>query len=173
MRLFKNLLLLTILLSLGCAPEEINPPLCPDNDCNGRLFLPYPQDSNGIYRVDLDFDGEYLPRFDIFIEADDVDPFYYYNDIGVVQAAFQSPSTWTLPNSEVLEIVQSTTIYLNNSPSNTEYTPTIDGRKWGKRIVGPIPSSYEGEILTIDAEIYWDGGSKYHSQYFQIKILIE
>ena len=173
MKLNKLLLLLFAILALGCAPEEINPSLCPDGSCNGKLFLPYPQDSNGIYRVDLDFDGEYLPRFDIYVEADDVDPFYYYNDIGVVQAAFESPAYWTLPNGEDLEIVQSTTIYLNNSPNNSEYTPSLPNRKWAKRIVGPIPASFEGEMLTIDAEIYWDGGSKYKSQFFQIKIIVE
>ena len=173
MKLNKLLLLLFTILALGCAPEEINPSLCPDGDCNGKLFLPYPQDSNGIYRVDLDFDGEYLPRFNIYVEADDVDPFYYYNDIGVVQAAFESPAYWTLPNGEDLEIVQSTTIYLNNSPNNSEYTPSLPNRKWAKRIVGPIPASFEGEIITIDAEIYWDGGSKYNSQFFQIKIIVE
>ena len=173
MRLHRLLLLFTLFLSLGCTPEDIRPPLCLDGSCDGELFLPYPQDSNGIYRVDLDFDGAYLPRFDIFIEADEVDPYYYYNDIGVIKAALESPSTWTLPTGEVLEIVQSTTIYLNNSPQNSEYTPSIEGRKWGKRIVGPIPSSFEGEIITINGQILWDGGSNSQSQFFEIKILIE
>ena len=173
MRLFKNLLFFTILFTLGCAPEEIEPALCLDGPCNSKIYLPYPQDSNGVYRVDLDFDGEYYPRFDIFIEADDVDPYYYYNDIGVVQAAMESPASWTLPNGETLEVVQSTTIYLNNSLSNTEYIPSITGRKWGKRIVGPFPPSFEGEIITINAEVYWDGGSNFASQYFEIKIIVE
>jgi len=173
MRLNKILLLLLLIFTLGCTPEDVNPPLCGDVPCNARIYLPYPQDSNGVYRVDLDFDGEYYPRFDIFIEADDVDPYYYYNDMGVVQAAMESPASWTLPNGEVLEIVQSTTIYLNNSPNNTEYTPSVEGRKWGKRIIGPFPPSFEGEILTINAEIYWDGGSKYASQYYEIKIIVE
>ena len=173
MRLFKNLLLLTILLSLGCAPEEINPSLCPDGLCDSYIHLPYPQDSNGVYRVDLDFDSNYYPRFDIFIEADDVDPYYYYNDMGVVQAAMESPSTWTLPNGEELEVVQSTTIYLNNSPHNNEYIPSVEGRKWGKRIIGPFPPSFEGEMITINAEVYWDGGSKFASQYYEIKIIVE
>jgi len=173
MKLNKLLLLLFTILALGCSPEEIEPSLCPDGNCDGAIYLPYPQNSNGVYIVDLNFEGEYLPRFDIYIEADDVDPFYYYNDIGVVQAAFESSSNWTLPNGQLQEIVQSTTMYLNNSPNNTEYTPSNPERKWAKRIVGPIPPSFEGEIITINAEIYWDGGSKYNSQLFEIKILIE
>lgn len=173
MKLNKLLLLLFTIFTLGCAPEEINPSLCPDGDCDGKLFLPYPQDSNGIYRIDLDFDGEYLPRFDIFVEADDVDPYYYYNDMGVVQAAFESTAYWTLSNGENLEIVQSTTLYLNNSANNTDYSPTISSRKWAKRVVGPIPPSFEGQIITIHAEIYWDGGSKFKSQLFEIKIIVE
>ena len=173
MKLNKILLLLFTILTLGCAPEEIDPPLCPDGNCDGRLFLPYPQDSNGVYIIDLDFNGEFYPRFDIYVEADDVDPYYYYNDIGVVQAAFESSSFWTLPNGQNQEIVQSTTIYLNNSPENLEYIPSNPSRKWGKRIVGPIPPEFEGQLLIINAEIYWDGGSKTKSQLFEIKILVE
>ena len=173
MKLNRILLLLLVIITLGCTPEDIKPSLCPDGNCDGMLYLPYPQDSNGIYRIDLDFDGEYLPRFDIYVEADDVDEFYYYNDIGVVQAAFQSPAIWTLPNGENLEIVQSTTLYLNNSPNNLEYTPSISNRKWAKRVVGPFPPSFEGEMITINAEIYWDGGSEFKSQFFEIKIIVE
>jgi len=173
MKYFKSLLLILTVLTVSCTKEEINPSLCPDGNCDGRLFIPYPKDSNGIYHVDLDFDGEYLPRFDIFIEADDVDPYYYYNDIGVVQAAFESGSFWTLSNGVTVDIVQSTTIYLNNSTQNTEYLPVIQGRKWAKRIVGPIPNEFIGDTIVIRAEIYWDGGSKSNSQYFEERFIIE
>ena len=164
--------LLTILI-VSCSKEEVRPSLCINGDCNGSLFIPYPEDSNGYYHVDLDFNGEYLPRFDIYVEGDDVDPFYYYNDMGVVQAAFESSSFWVMENGVEVDLVQNTTFYLNNSPSNNEYVPSHPLKKWGKRIVGPIHPQFIGDTITIRAEIYWDGGSKSKSQLFEKKFIIE
>ena len=173
MRNFKLLLLVFATIFVACTEDEIVPPLCPDGDCNGKLYIPFPKDSNGYYHVDLNFDGEYLPRFDIFIEGDDVDSYYYYNDIGVVQAAFESSSYWVLPNGVEVDLVQSTTFYLNNSPNNTEYQPSLPNRKWGKRIIGPIPPEFINDTIIIRAEIYWDGGSKSNSQLFEEKFIIK
>ena len=173
MKYYKSLLLFTIIFTFGCESETLSPSLCLDGNCDGSLSIPGYVDANGYYHIDLDFTGEYYPRFSIYVEADDVDPYYYYNDMGVVQAAFESPSNWTLPSGEILEIVQSTTIYLNNSPDNTEYLPNVPGRKWAKRIIGPIPPMFEGDTLRINAEIYWDGGSKTQSQYFSERIIVE
>jgi hypothetical protein len=173
MRYFKFLLLVFTLAIVSCSKDEARPSLCPDGGCDGSLFIPFPKDSNGYYHVDLDFNGEYLPRFDIYIEGDDVDPFYYYNDIGVVQAAFESSSYWVMDNGVEVDLVQNTTFYLNNSPSNNEYIPTSPSRKWGKRIVGPIHPQFIGDTITIRAEIYWDGGSKSMSQLFEEKFIVE
>jgi hypothetical protein len=173
MRYIKFLLVLLTVFTVSCSQEEINPSLCPDGNCDGALYVPFPKDSNGFYHVDLDFNGEYLPRFDIYIEGDDVDPFYYYNDMGVVQAAFQSDSYWLMENGVQVDLIQDTTIYLNNSPSNNEYIPSQVGKKWGKRIAGPIHPQFLGDTITIRAEIYWDGGSKSMSQLFEEKFIIE
>jgi len=173
MKKLKLLLLIFAAIFVACSEDEIVPSLCLDGDCDGKLYIPFPKDSNGYYHVDLDFNGEYLPRFDIYVEADDVDPYFFYNDIGVVQSAFESSSYWVLPNGVEVDLVQNTTFYLNNSPHNTEYTPSILGRKWGKRIVGPIPDEFIGDTITIRAEIYWDGGSKSKNQLFEEKFIIE
>lgn len=173
MRYFKFLIVLITVFTVSCSQEEVNPSLCPDGNCDGALYIPFPKDSNGFYHVDLDFNGEFLPRFDIYIEGDDVDPFYYYNDMGVVQAAFESDSYWVMENGVQVDLIQDTTIYLNNSPSNNEYVPTNPSKKWGKRIVGPVPPQFIGDTITIRAEIYWDGGSKSMSQLFQEKFIIE
>ena len=173
MKYFKLLLLITLATTLACTEEDTRPSLCLDGFCDGMLSIPYTKDSNGYYHVDLNFEGDYLPRFYVFVEADDVDPFYYYNDIGVVQSAFESSSYWVMNNGVEVDIVQETTIYLNNSPDNTEYVPSIAGRKWGKRIVGPIPNEFIGDTIVIRAEIYWDGGSNSSSQLFEEKFIIE
>jgi len=173
MKYLKLLLLLFLFSIVSCSEEDSRPSLCQDGFCDGSLYIPFPKDSNGYYHVDLDFEGDYLPRFSIFVEADDVDPFYYYNDIGVVQSAFESSSYWVMNNGVEVDIVQETTIYLNNSTDNTEYIPTTTGRKWGKRIVGPIPNEFIGDTIRIRAEIYWDGGSNSASQLFEEKFIIE
>jgi len=173
MRYLRIILLLLTAFTVSCTEEDINPSLCPDGNCDGALYIPFPKDANGYYHVDLDFNGEYLPRFDIFVEGDDVDPYYYYNDMGVVQAAFISDSFWIMPNGVEMDLVQSTTFYLNNSTQNNEYTPSLPSKKWGKRIVGPIPNEFIGDTITIQAEIYWDGGSKSKSQLFEEKFIIE
>lgn len=173
MRYFKILLLVITFINVSCIEDDIAPPLCLTGDCEGDVFLNYPKDSNGYYHVDLDFNSTYLPRFDIFIEADSIDPYYYYNDIGVIQAAFESQSYWTMSNGVRVDIVQTTTMYLNNSTHNNEYITSVPNRKWGKRIVGPIPNEFVGDTLTIYAEIYWDGGSKSKSQLYVEKIIIE
>ena len=78
-----------------------------------------------------------------------------------------------MPNGVEVDLVQSTTFYLNNSPNNTEYQPSLPNRKWGKRIIGPIPPEFINDTITIRAEIYWDGGSKSNSQLFEEKFIIE
>ena len=173
MRYLKILLLLLAVFTVSCTTEDVEPSLCPDGNCDGALFIPFPKDVNGFYHVDLDFSSDILPRFSIFVEGDDVDPFYYYNDMGVVQAAFTSESSWTMSNGIEVEIVQSTTIFLNNSTQNNEYQPSLPNRKWGKRIIGPIPNEFVGDTITIRGEIYWDGGSKSKSQLFEEKFIIE
>lgn len=170
---FRILFLLLAVFIVSCSKEDVKPPLCPDGNCDGQVFINSPKDSNGYYHVDLDFSGEILPRFDIFIEGDDVDPFYYYNDMGVVLAAFQSDKVWELPNGLSQTIVQESTLYLNSSTHNNEYTPISPGRKWAKRIVGPIPQEFIGDTLVIRAELYWDGGSNSKSQFLEEKIIIE
>ena len=173
MRYLKITLLLLTVFTVSCSKDEVNPSLCPDGYCDGTLSVFFPKDANGYYHVDLDFGGTYLPRFDIYVEADDVDPFYYYNDMGVVQAAFSSDSFWVMPTGVTVELVQSTTLYLNDSSQNNEYIPSLVGRKWAKRTIGPIPSQFIGDTITIQGEIYWDGGSKSNSQLFEEKFIIE
>ena len=173
MRYFKFVLLVFVVFSVSCSDQEMEIALCPDGNCDGALYIPFSKDNNGFYHVDLDFSGEYFPRFDIYIEGDDVDPFYYYNDIGVVQAAFESSSFWVMENGVEVDLVQDTTFYLNNSTSNNEYIPSQPNRKWGKRIIGPIHPQFIGDTIVIRAEIYWDGGSKSRSQLFEEKFIIE
>lgn len=96
MTYFRILILVLAVFTASCSQEELNPSLCPDGNCDGKIVLNAPIDANGYYHLDLDFSGDNYPRFNIYVEADDVDPYYYYNDTGVVMAAFESDTYWYL-----------------------------------------------------------------------------
>ena len=66
-------LFLFTLLALSCSKtDDISSP-CMSGDCDARLILDYPQDTNGYYHVDLNFNAEYYPRFNIFVEDSLID----------------------------------------------------------------------------------------------------
>jgi len=173
MRKLVNILVLSGLLLGSCTENEFNPPLCLSGNCDGKVYIPFPQDSNGYYHVELAFIIEGTARFPIFVEAEDVDPYYYYNDMGIVRSAFSSSSFGVYQGGYQLPLVQETTILLSTSRNMSEFTPSIPGRKWAKRIIGPIPQYFVGDTITIDAEIYWDGGNLTKSKLLSEKIIIE
>ena len=93
----RHLIFLLIILTFGCTKPDgdISSP-CISGDCDARLILDYPQDANGYYHVDLDFTGDYYPRFNIYVEADDMYPEYQYNGITVIEARFDTDTFWTV-----------------------------------------------------------------------------
>ena len=95
--IMKYFIFLLALLTLSCTkPEEDLSSPCLSGDCNARLILDYPQDENGYYHVDLDFDGEYYPRFNIYVEADDMYEEYQYNGRTIIEAKFDTDTYWTV-----------------------------------------------------------------------------
>lgn len=96
----KHLFYLLPLLLINCTkPDDISSP-CISGDCDARLILNYPLDSNGYYHVDLDFDAAYQngywPRFNMYVEADDMYEEYQYNKVSVVEARFDTDTYWTI-----------------------------------------------------------------------------
>tara|TARA_X000001316_G_scaffold3270_1_gene628 strand:+ start:1610 stop:2305 length:696 start_codon:yes stop_codon:yes gene_type:complete len=84
------------LLLINCTkPDDISSP-CISGDCDARLILNYPMDENGYYHVDLDFEGDYYPRFNIYVEADDMYEKYQYNKTTVIEARFDTDTYWTI-----------------------------------------------------------------------------
>ena len=95
----KHLFFLLPLLFVNCSkPDDVSSP-CLSGDCNARLIINYPQDENGYYHVDLDFNGEYYPRFNIYVEADDMHSQYQYNGRSVIEARFDTDTFWTVDGS--------------------------------------------------------------------------
>ena len=94
--IMKYFIFLLALLTLSCTkPDDVSSP-CLSGDCDARLILNYPQDENGYYHVDLDFDGEYYPRFNIYVEADDMHEEYQYNGMTVIEAKFDTDTYWNV-----------------------------------------------------------------------------
>lgn len=156
--------LILALTALSCSKEELRfAPICEGGDCNAIFELNYPQDANGYYHVELDFEQQYLPRFDIEVNASSTSQDYWYNNSPVVVAAFDTDTYWQFQYDE-LPVVQGTNVYLNRQDT---------GRMYGKRIVGPIPPEMIGDTINIYPQIMWDAGNAYEIKDFSIKIIIE
>ena len=92
----KYLLLLAISFFLiGCTPEDIYPDTCPGG-CDAQIIFSQTKDINGYYHVPLDWTGEYLPYFFVDVVASEVDDLYKYNEESVVEARFDSNTSWIL-----------------------------------------------------------------------------
>lgn len=148
----------------ACTKDPITPQPCKGGPCEAVMLFPVKKDANGFYNVELNWDREYLPYFTINIHATKLDPFYEYNGIGVVEAEFDSNTTWILPESGMeVNIVQETTVYFSESPARLE----------SKRIVGPFPPEMIGDTITINMEVFWDAGMdsviKNYSEKFIVK----
>ena len=158
------LVLILLLFFASCTKEEAIPQICYDGDCDARVDVPGTLDENGYYHIDLDWSGQYYPRFSIDTYADATDPYWWYNDQPVVQANFYTDDTWNFQYDE-LPIVQQNRIYLSSrDKSNTLY---------GKRIVGPIPPQMQGDTIAIKAVIFWDAGINYKEKEISIKFIVE
>lgn len=156
--------LILAFLALSCSTDEVDvPPICVDGDCSAQFIVNYPQDINGYFHVDLNFDGQYYPRFNIELDADATHEAWRYNDRPVVVAAFDTDTYWQFQN-DYLPVVQGTNIYLSLQSS---------GRMYGKRIVGPIPPEMVGDTITIYPQIMWDAGNAYQVKDFSLKFIIE
>ena len=161
--------LLYILVTIGlitlcsCEKEDVLPEVC-TGGCEAYLDLPYELDENGYYHIDLDWDGQYYPRFTIDTYASPTEEFWHYNGVSVVQANFYTDKTWKL-NNDILPIVQKNRIYLSPNKNSSKL--------YGRRVVGPFPPEMEGDTITINAVIFWDAGINYLEKEISINFIVE
>ena len=195
-------LFLFTLLALSCSKtDDISSP-CMSGDCDARLILDYPQDTNGYYHVDLNFNAEYYPRFNIFVEADDLLPEYRYNGVSVIEGRFDTDTYWTVDgelNFKVplynpwlsLSQYNGTPIPINSKNVSLTFfdgivipvvqrdtrvylQPSQKNKVIGKRIVGPISPTLVNDTITIFSEVFWEAGSKYeYKDDLFVKIIIK
>ena len=158
-----GLLVLMLAMFASCSKDDI-PQVCYDGSCDASLELPGNIDSNGYYHIDLDWNGEYFPRFSIDVYADATDPYWWYNETPVAQANFYTDTTIDV-GYDVIPVVQSSRVNLSSrDKSNTLY---------GKRIVGPFPPEMKGDTIDVKAVIFWDAGINYKEKELFIKFIVE
>lgn len=158
-----GLLVLMLAMFTSCSKDDI-PQICYDGSCDATLELPGNIDSNGYYHIDLEWNGEYYPRFSIDIYADATDPYWWYNETPVAQANFYTDTTIDV-GYDIIPVVQSSRINLSSrNKSNTLY---------GKRIVGPFPPEMKGDTIDVKAVIFWDAGINYKEKEISIKFIVE
>jgi len=158
-----GLLVLMLAMFASCSKDDI-PQVCYDGSCDATLELPGNIDSNGYYHIDLEWNGEYFPRFSIDIYADATDPYWWYNETPVAQANFYTDTTIDV-GYDIIPVVQSSRINLSSrDKSNTLY---------GKRIVGPFPPEMKGDTIDVKAVIFWDAGINYKEKEISIKFIVE
>ena len=158
-----GLLVLMLAMFASCSKDDI-PQVCYDGSCDASLELPGNIDSNGYHHIDLDWNGEYFPRFSIDIYADATDPYWWYNETPVAQANFYTDTTIDV-GYDIIPVVQSSRVNLSKKgESNTLY---------GKRIVGPFPPEMKGDTIDVKAVIFWDAGINYKEKELFIKFIVE
>ena len=178
---------LLIFTLFSCSTEDLwNIPACPDGDCDAIMQPAYYLDNNRYFHVDLDFDQEYLPRFEIPIEADPTSDVYKYNGVSLIEGRFDTDSYWVLGDSLAFTIplynawtgledytgtpipVNDTIIYLNqfagtilplvDNSSRIYFGDRGNDNYTSKRLVGPVPPQFLGDTITIYMEVFWDAG---------------
>jgi len=145
--MIKYIIFIFALLNIGCEKQESMVPFCTSGDCNAALILNYPQDENGYYIVDLDFNeaiqlGSW-PTFDVFIEADDINPQHrFYDGNRIVEAVFDSDTFWT--NSNLIFTIPSYVPFTDRSTYNDK--PITAGYKKVKI------SDFQAETICVAGE---------------------
>lgn len=176
--------LLTVL-TLSCTKDDTPAP-CLNGPCDAQMIFPVQPDQNGYYHIKLDWSREYLPYFIIDVEASLIDPWYHYNGVSVVEAAFDSNTTWVIGEDLVFTDPTYSPFQGNYSSSGTPlptgYTNLVlsqfkgtkvnvvqstsirfkeDGNKLtSKRVVGPFPPTMIQDTITLYMEVFWDAGNK-------------
>ena len=183
----------------SCQIEPLTPETCPGG-CDAQMIFPVEADENGYYHITLDWKGDYLPWFYVDVEATPVDESYRYNDRSVVEARFDSDTSWILGKGLIIqqplynpffgdytaswEPIPTSTVDINlpqyagteiNIAQNTSiYFSEQEGTLRTRRILGPFPPTIKGDTITVYMKVYWDAGPySFTKDDFSQKFIVE
>ena len=166
----------------SCEVEPIAPETCPGG-CDALIIFQEQADQNGYYHIDMNWDGEYLPWFYVDVEASPVDDVYKYNNESVVEARFDSNTSWILGDNLVIQqplyspfgdytstwqpipiswvdvnLPQFEGEEINIAQNTSLYFKEKNGKLSTRRILGPFIPEMIGDTVTVYMRVFWDGG---------------
>ena len=183
----------------SCEVEPLAPETCPGG-CDAQMIFPVKADANGYYHIDLNWDGEYLPWFYVDVEATEVDNEYKYNNNSVVEATFDSNTSWIIGSDLIIqqpiynpffgnytsswepiptefvdvELPQYTGIELNIAQGTKLYFSKKNGKLKTRRVLGPFPPAMKGDTITLYMKVYWEAGPlSFTKDDFSQKFIVE
>jgi hypothetical protein len=106
------------------------------------MFLDYEQDSNGYYHVPLDWTGQYLPRFNIYIEGSKTSYKCQAAGNSIIYAYFDTDTYWALDENFAI------TIPLYN-PWIGPYTDPNGNRPISTRDTTIVLSQFKGTLVPV------------------------
>ena len=183
----------------SCEVEPLAPETCPGG-CDAQMIFPVEADANGYYHIDLNWDGEYLPWFYVDVEATEVDNEYKYNNNSVVEATFDSNTSWIIGSDLIIqqpiynpffgnytsswepiptefvdiELPQYTGTELNIAQGTKLYFSKKNGKLKTRRVLGPFPPAMKGDTITLYMKVYWEAGPlSFTKDDFSQKFIVE
>ena len=182
LRAFRAAAAACLLFLTSCEKDDLPPDACPDG-CQAQMLWSYEKDANGYYHVPLDWTGEYLAYFFVDVTASEVDPFWQYNGESVVEARFDSNTSWVV--GDTLVIAQPYYTPFGNYTSSglplpagwtdvelTQYSGEVvniaqpTGIRFSKknnqlssrRYLGPFIPSMINDTITVYMKVLWEAG---------------
>jgi hypothetical protein len=182
LRAFRAAACLILLSTASCTVDPVAPDTCPGG-CDAQMLFPVQADTNGYYHIGLDWTGEYLPWFYVDIKATPTAPEYQYNGDSVVEARFDSNTSWVLGDDLVIQqpiytpfgsytsnwlpiptswvdvkLPQYKGEEINIAQNTSLYFSEKNGSLYSRRILGPFPPAMKGDTITVYMRVFWEAG---------------
>ena len=169
---------------LSCTIDPIPIDTCLGGECNAKMIFPNSMDENGYYHVKLDWTREYLPYFILGVEASPTVSELKYNNQSVVEARFDSDTSWvigdtlvitlplfkpftglqtqqgnTIPEQWIdLPLTQFEGIEVNVAQPTSIYFRQVGDKMVSRRVLGPFIPQMIGDTITVAMRVLWEAG---------------
>lgn len=169
----------------SCTVDPIPVDTCTTGECDARMIFPTQVDENGYYHVKLDWSRQYLPYFIVDVQATPVSEELRYNGESVVEARFDSDTSWVIGDTLVMTVplfkpftglftqegnplpdqyldiplTQFAGTEVNIVQPTGIYFRQSGNKLVSRRVVGPFIPQMIGDTITVAMRVLWDAGS--------------